>query len=201
MSNDSEYEKLKTFCDQNGLDVINESGEFNNFFLVVNKKKDIWEGVEFCKSNWGDSIYPVSDLKEIDIKQGYTPSTEEAYVNQLKAKAFELYGEIKEGDRFKNANLSGTWLFDIKGTKAWTYSKKYDQLFCHNIEIYAKGQWAKKLPKRIEVQTGAMIRIPQIQHTYGMSFTFNSDVKLSYEHHAFLNKQLEKYLNEEIETP
>jgi hypothetical protein len=221
MSNDSEYEKLKTFCDQNGFDVINESGEFSNFFLVVNKKKDIWEGVEFVDCVDGDGslisprkIYKVlnnlpgepsinirivdNKLVELSInKKWFKPSTEESYVNQLKAKAFELYGEIKDGDRFEDW---GGIKFEISDT-VFKYKNEKNALYVGRWLIYLNGQWAKKLPKRIEVQTGAMIRIPQIQHTYGMSFTFNSDVKLSYEHHAFLNKQLEKYLNEEIETP
>jgi diphthamide synthase (EF-2-diphthine--ammonia ligase) len=189
MSNDSEYEKLKTFCDQNGFDVINESGEFSNFFLVVNKKKDIWEGVEFCKNKRFGSIYLVADVKEIDLNQRYIPSTEEDYVNQLKAKAFELYREINVGDIFS----IGTVSMDIRGIPNFVYNKKLDSLFYGAVVLYENGKWAKKLPKRIEVSILNII-IEDNYHAFEKCKSIGKEAIFDY-----MSKQLEKLLNDEVD--
>jgi hypothetical protein len=228
MSNDSEYEKLKTFCDQNGLDVINESGEFSNFFLVVNKKKDIWEGVEFVDCVDGDGslisprkIYKVlnnlpgepsinirivdNKLVELSInKKWFKPSTEEAYVNQLKAKAFKLYGEIKDGDFFEfpeqiKCSIS---LKSKDDSSNWNYTKIYDTLRLHGFLLYEKDQWAKKVPKRIEVKC-VKDSWYTLQNKVEVYFVLSAplDSSFPYKGGEFLAKQLEKYLNGEIETP
>ena len=157
--------------------------------------KDPWEGVEFCKSKSSDSIYLVN---EVDAQNGYTPSTEEAYVNQLKAKAFELYGEIKEGDRFED--LEGND-FEIYRT-VFTYSKIENRLYLSSWIIHEEGKWAKKLPKRIEV-VSSCCSFENDKNNY----VFNYKCKIVNADNGedarnlgeFISDQLEKYLNDEVD--
>ena len=148
--------------------------------------KDPWEGVEFCKSKSSDSIYLVN---EVDAQNGYTPSTEEAYVNQLKAKAFQLYGEIKEGDRFED--LEGND-FEIYRT-VFTYSKIENRLYLSSWIIHEEGKWAKKLPKRIEVSILNII-IEDNYQAFEKCKSIGKEAIFDY-----MSKQLEKLLNDEVD--
>jgi hypothetical protein len=55
--------------------------------------KDIWEGVEFVESNVSGKIYIKQDVN-FEMLRLFKPSTESAYVDQLKKEAFKRYGEI-----------------------------------------------------------------------------------------------------------
>ena len=148
--------------------------------------KDPWEGVEFCKSKSSDSIYLVN---EVDTQNGYTPSTEEAYVNQLKAKAFELYGEIKEGDRFEDWEGND---FEIY-SDVFRYSKIDNRLFLDSWTIHEEGKWAKKLPKRIEVSILNII-IEDNYQAFEKCKSIGKEAIFDY-----MSKQLEKLLNDEVD--
>jgi hypothetical protein len=158
--------------------------------------KDPWEGVEFCKSKCSDSIYLVSDLKDLDLKQGYIPSTEEAYVNQLKDKAFELYGEIKYGDRFEDWEGND---FEIYKT-VFTYSKIDNRLYLDSWIIHEEGKWAKKLPKRIEVN---LVHANVYSRLFYFRYSNETTEKMinigSPKIGEFLANQLEKLLNDEVD--
>jgi len=176
--------------------------------------KDPWEGVEFCKSKLNDFIYLVSDFKNIDqMKQRFIPSTEEAYVNQLKAEAFELYGEIKDGDRFEEP-CGEIYIFETDDNAKWDYinnSNDSDTLCHHALEIYKQGQWAKKMPKRIEVDFGwridNILGINQVVFAFIDKSKYDQDPRkvesvlqgmgdIEIKHtFDFLAKQLEEYLN------
>jgi hypothetical protein len=177
--------------------------------------KDPWEGVEFveytgqlsCSFKRGNIYKTISHVDKgifaIDDENkgngfdnnriNFKSSTQEAYVNQLKAKAFELYGGIEDGDRFENANLSGICSFDINGTRRWDYSKKYDQLFFNNIEVYANGKWAKKLPKRIKI-SGINISINDNDQASEKYKSIGQEAVVNY-----MSKCLEKLLNDEVD--
>lgn len=142
--------------------------------LVAVELADIWDGVEFaecveyCKgSRTGKEIikgqiYRIKDLfkRELVYVDGFEygwpviffkPSTESAYVEQLKSKAHELYGEIKDGDWFDRSDMGfednhriGKVLLSVHG---WDYSKIDDKLYFGTICIYQQGKWAKKIER------------------------------------------------------
>jgi hypothetical protein len=185
--------------------------------------KDPWEGVEFvecitdkafnfkegkiyrlaqgrdiygiiCIYNEGNTISVVYICYGSEI--WFKPSTEEDYVNQLKAKAFELYGEIKDGNRFEDWDGND---FEIY-SDVFRYSKIDNRLFLDSWIIHEEGKWAKKITKRIEVNFDR-------GNVYSRIFYFNysnetiekmmniGSIKIG----EFLAKQLEKYLNDEVD--
>lgn len=133
---------------------------------------DIWKGVEFAEciddtgigddftigkvykfSVYNDELHLINDKGEEDGIIGYDenfkPSTEAAYVEQLKAKAKELYGEIKDGDRF-DASMFGSSnnvSINIKDYLIWSYSKGCDLLTLGGFRLYQQGKWAKKIER------------------------------------------------------
>jgi hypothetical protein len=153
------WEKLK-YMKQSDIDRLKEKlgdeyelvtqspDENDKFFVVIAKKKDPWDGVEFaecCLDGW---IYKMDQLSQKVLNLNpHKPSTEAAYVSQLKAKANELYGEIKEGDLFESATGGEYTVKNFEGQKLFDYFKRYDQLFYRNVEIYQCGQWAKKVER------------------------------------------------------
>ena len=190
-------------------------------------ERDIWEGVEFveCTTDQalyfkrgkvyrlvaganlgrGDCIYTEDGGKGSCLgiggtKKNFKPSTIDAYVEQLKAKAFELYGEIQDQDKFEepSGNIDTYRSVDNARNLKWDYIKDSYQLFFYSILLYEKGQWAKKLPKRIEVLSATMLQSDPNKDLWVMGFEINPEVKLSCNHHLFLAKELEKYLNGEI---
>lgn len=165
-------------------------------FVKVN---DIWEGVEFCTNKMSGQVIKIQDSERGNIStHKYLPSTEQAYVNHLKAKAFELYGEIKDGDRFEEptSNIDTYRVVDNFVNPKWDYIKHDDELFFYSILLYEKGQWAKKIPKRIEVKFDG-------GNVSDQSFFFIYDgpakeklISIGYiKAGEFLAKQLEEYLN------
>ena len=192
-----DFKELQEFCDQKGYQLLNESLEDNTKFFVVSKKKDEWEGVEFAECiNHSDYkvgiIYRTdSEIKTFincfksDSLECFKPSTEQAYVDQLKAKAFELYGEIKEGGIFKH---DSRYIKNICGKDGDScYLKDSDELFILGSLIYKKGKWAKKIEK-VKVEWVAT-SITNITFSYNNSNT--NLVHRGYE----LAEVLETYLN------
>lgn len=133
---------------------------------------DIWEGVEFSEciddSDIGndvtigkvykckivnDELYIIDDKGEEDgfirYEENFKPSTESAYVEQLRAKAKKLYGDIKNGDRFvlpwiANGNERN---IHLEGKYDFYYYKKSDTLELHGFPLYNQGKWAKKIER------------------------------------------------------
>ena len=215
-----DFNRLKKLCNDNGFMLLNETPELNDKCFLVVKKKDIWEGVEFAEDLTVSGIVKITPemgfIKDSEgtyiFKKLYKPSTEQAYKEQLKAKAFELFGEIKEGDRFDNPKGN---IDTRRRNPAWVYNKYHDWLYYGTVMIYQKGKWAKKEPKRIEVEfvwaDKRLLSIEQpvvafydkVKHESEqreVESVFkgkpNEEIRKAFE---FLAKQLEKYLNKEIE--
>ena len=195
--NSEKLERLKKVLSGTEFEV-----EATSIYSALIKLKDIWEGVEFCKSKWIDSIHPINNVSKIAIGERYTPSTEEAYVNQLKAKAFGLYGEIQDQDGFKEPD-GNTDTYREKGSKVnpkWDYVKHQDELFFYSILLYKNGQWAKKLPKRIEVNfDGGNVEAKGFYFIYDNTTTEKMINIGCPKIGEFLANQLEEYLNDEVD--
>jgi hypothetical protein len=125
----------------------------------------------------------------------FNPSTEEAYVNQLKDKAFELYGDIKDGDFFEfPEQIKCSISLESKDYSSnWNYTKIYDNLRLHGFILYEKGKWAKKLPKRIEVAILNII-IEDNYQAFEKCKSIGKEAIFDY-----MSKQLEKLLNDEVD--
>ena len=219
MKND-DFDRLKKLCDENGFNLLNESDKDNDKFFVVTKKKDIWEGVEYVECILNSESYTVGKIYPIDRKflpkiktkhddflnsyngQGlsyFKPSTEEAYIDQLKAKAFELYGEIKLGDKFDRSYLEFNDIKEIKtlnGFDGFIYYKGKDGMDFNGSCIYKNGQWAKKLPSKIKID----LDYRSVTHSRGndpeyceLIFTFDSviGVEKSRELYKVISKHME----------
>lgn len=121
---------------------------------------DIWNGVEFYENHLG-IVKPISESFRRKIKCGVkfliNPSTESAYVEQLKAKAKELYGEIKDGDRFDCYMLDPSFIdhelsIVTRENDDFEYIKEWDRLYKSGVTIYQQGKWAKKVEEPIRVE-------------------------------------------------
>lgn len=146
-------EELIQLCEKNGWKHQEKDGAF------IVSEKDIWDGVEFISSNVDGEIYRISEIEGDKIwltkgtyikKNEGSPSTESAYVDQLKKKAIELFGEIKEGDKFDrpwNYGVKRIGYFTNSKGKGFQYYKRVDVLTFDEVIIYENGQWATKVPK------------------------------------------------------
>lgn len=151
---------------------------------MIRKIKLIEKGLVFYE---GGSFNHINECK---------PSTEEAYIKQLKKEAHERFGEIKEGQKFKDSE--GT-VFEIDDT-GFSYSKRNDQLRFGGWVIYYKGKWAERVKGRIEVSFSGCHHEDYKSHLAFQSefFVYNNrgfDPKTA---SIFLASQLEKYLNNEL---
>ena len=172
-----DIEKLKALCEKEGfeLDFISQSTQGAMDIFRVSKK-DEWEGVEFAEclvdvnGDWyvkeiaKGQIYRIVDWFKRELiyidkhelgweSKHFKPSTEAAYVEQLKAKAKELYGEIKDGDVFDRREIcSGGTIRDVfhDYNKEYSYSKHNDTLYLGSLGIYKQGKWAKKVEEPIK---------------------------------------------------
>ena len=220
-----DFERLKEICEKEGFELLNESTSENDKFYVV-KKKDIWGGVEFVeviengvnvtkgeifkvydkiKTTYALFEYYRCTAKDQDglflSKEILNPSTEQAYIEQLKKEAFKRFGEIKEGEKFVRDWIQkrDQWpkIAEIDDTKReFEYNKEYDQLTFRGTCIYEKGKWAERVKERIEVEytddswddfedyseIGFVFKLPKLY-----------DIKKGAGN--FLAKQLEEYLN------
>ena len=203
-----DFNRLKEICEKEGFEAFECYAEET---WVVQKKKDTWHGVEFI--NRKTTEWPICKISKIDNeiiyyynsefsevhwnKKDLLPSTEQAYIEQLKNEAFERFGEIKSGDRFENPNGG-------KDTRVndpdWSYNKRYDWLYYGGCMLYKQGKWAVKIDKRIEVKTSSTPIWKQNEFNgYDFNFWFRSinggqNVNTR-KVHDFLAKKLEKYLN------
>lgn len=220
--NQTDIDRLKEICENEGFEIVCQNTVQQVFQIKI--KKDPWEGVEFIRGDGTNTIRKVViyDGKLFSYflrdsgnegriytfcKSTFKPSTEAAYVEQLKKEAFERYGEIKDGDRFDRSKMD----FMIQQTtdvirdseKGFNYRKEYDRLFFGNLSIYNRGKWAKKLPERVKVWFDYVIKDRK-----GLRYQFTNKSKLHKVHDiitidlnesgSFLASQLEKYLNNEI---
>lgn len=195
-----DYNQLKKLCEDNGFELVTESPKENDKFYVV-KKKDIWEGVDFCCFDnvehrkihliEKDKIWFTTGkfmFKHEDIK----PSTEQAYIEQLKKIAKDKFGEIKEGDRFQTD-------FGIDSAKSaylkYHYNKNIDHFLCMGVIIYQQGKWAEKLPEGVKVE---FFDSNSVGSKY--NFKFNITGEFPNLHHLGddLAIRIEKYLNNEL---
>jgi hypothetical protein len=165
----TDINRLKSICEKEGF--FFDWDHVDHSAIIIREKKDPWEGVEFIEGCLG-VIYKVAKTNSDGIhtscgkftwwdavKKNYKPSTETAYIEQLKKEAFERFGEIKDGDMFDRSemglknipDISGILVIKIIGDDYFNYYKDEDSLgYCGTI-IYKSGKWAKKLPKRVKV--------------------------------------------------
>lgn len=216
--------EIEEVCKKNGLDFqLIENG------ILITKSKDPWYGVEYVEATKNltsftiGKIYKVqtleNDVGDIGVffddrmrtnngmhKSNFKPSTESAYIDQLKKEAFERFGEIKEGDRFKTVDGYNVLISFNGYSKELTYQKESDILFIGGLWIYRQGKWATKVKERI---SGKYVRSHIIWpnengSTLGFSFSgfANKEGLLPIEKlddaGQFLAQQLEKYLNNEL---
>ena len=143
-----DFERLKKLCDENGFELITESPDENDKFFVV-KKKDKWEGVEFARLELDgycfddyiefkidriDDVYIYTSSGSKYYKSSLQPSTEQAYVEQLKKEAFERFGDIlDELDFFKSkidrSNLSGINISESQNIGFTYFKHPLDSLY------------------------------------------------------------------------
>lgn len=184
---------------------------------------DIWKGVEFaeCVSDvkvdrYGKEIakgqiYRILDWFKREAiyidkdelgwqSKHFKPSTEAAYVEQLKAKAKELYGEIKDGDRFDRIDMGfednhriGEVSMSFNGCD---YSKSDDNLYLGTMCIYQQGKWAKKVENTIMVEPTVVHLTSSENDEYSYGFRINGANKIPHARASqYLAKCLEDYLN------
>lgn len=198
--NQSDFDRLKEVCEKEGFEIT----AFSNYSeeVLVSKKKDIWEGVEFCKvakihkikSRYGYRIYFDDDTWS--YKDNCKPSTEQAYVEQLKAEAFRRFGEIKEGDEFDQTAFNDHRVsFSLGSDLKFSYSKDSDNLFIGGCAIYYQGKWAARLPERVKVERSTNFR-NMVNDDYTFNFTISQRIFDASKAHDFLAQKLEEYLNQ-----
>jgi hypothetical protein len=170
-----DIERLKKICEKEGFELSYEIDVHNPIFFKITKK-DPWDRVEFaeCINNRNScaytngKIYPIVSIVDNYVntlfddefypkngrhKDFIRPSTEAAYVEQLKEKAKELYGDIKEGDEFDRTSINPRWgvvkmeMSEKRGLDYFNYDKANDTLYFGKYAIYSKGQWAKKIER------------------------------------------------------
>lgn len=166
--NQEDFERLKAVCEKEGFDITIES---MNEAIISVKKKDVWEGVEFIEyigHSWptGQTIFKVLAIDNFDVinvidgskegghlqKYNCKPSTEKAYVEQLKKEAHERFGEIKECCKFEF--IGGIpYRFQIGSfwKPVWNYRKDKDWLTFSGYTMYKQGKWATRVKERIKV--------------------------------------------------
>jgi len=188
-----DFNQIKDLCNKIGVNChLIENG------VLITEPKDEWEGVEFVDRN--TKIHPICKITRIENenvwyynqnsenvfspKNCIKPSTEQAYVDQLKAKAFELYGEIKEGDRFTDWDKNNFCI----ATLGFQYRKKYDALWFGGWLIYLQGKWAKKIEK-------VTVECISDSHPKGNLYYFKMTSKNRIGSGEFLASKLEEYLN------
>lgn len=216
-----DFQKLKAIVEDNGFVMLNESENENEKFGFIGLKKYPWEGVDFaeCIDNRNSDYFDVGEIYPVEYyldeclmpsfnntpcemgvyKKHWKPSTEQAYIEQLKNECFERFGEIKRGELFDRGHIDSMSDFPaivkIYST-VFSYNKKYDILELGNSVIYEKGKWAKRVGY-VNVQFvddsfddfgdfeehGFVFKIPK--------FKIKPEDKIG----EYLAKKLEKYLN------
>jgi hypothetical protein len=211
-------EKLKKRAKKEGIKLVIEFGQEVNqnwsepTFTATNPK-DEWEGVEFAEcvlkslSYTVGLIYPIKcktitciETKRDDFnnensqdKMFFKPSTESAYVEQLKAKAFELFGNI-----YETGIVLEDWeetIFTIEPGGRLEYWKKNDQLKVGRWVIFQEGKWAKRVKKRVKVKNWSYRTTKKDGQIYHECTLIVPVKEFSDDVHIFLASKLEEYLN------
>lgn len=192
----TDFDRLKAVCEKEGFEILNLTHDDNEKYVLVKKQKDIWEGVEFYRSKWSKSIYNINRI-DLKLREGiklmdWEPSTESAYIEQLKAECFKRFGEIKEGDRFDRSLIgygkdSINFMPNRGYEKGFDYSKESDTLYFDNLLIYESGKWATRVKERVKV-VGAEINKQK------MTFYYTGKID---EMIGNISIKLEEYLNKE----
>lgn len=202
-----EIEKLKAFCDEKGIEMIPTADRDVWEF----KSKDIWDGVEFAECiHWvgkfleNGRIFPLSLLNEDTllhciVEGKITPSTESAYVEQLKAKAKELYGDIYSGQAFDCSEMGlGDSPMTIKRAifVGWNYNKKEDSLSLDGFRLYMNGKWAKKIEEPIKANiTSFTLSNPYSTIVFTTSHTIKEGQVDAKEFMNHIEESIETFLN------
>jgi hypothetical protein len=145
----SDIDRLKEKLGDEFELVTQSPDENDKFFVVIAKKKDPWKGVEFAESTWSGNILPVNQIDDFENSHiiYFKPSTEAAYVEQLKSKAKKLYGQIKEGDLFSSLFYPECNHTVERSDLQWDYDKLNDCLVLNGFPVYHQGKWAKKIER------------------------------------------------------
>lgn len=226
--NKEDFERLKAVCEKEGFELLKSLPDKDtNFHILAVSKKDIWDGVEFAICQEVDST--IRKIIKTDDKYGgptlhfsngddfirsyCKPSTESAYIEQLKKEAHERFGDIKEGVVIDNSMINSDYPKESKiyGNNFY-YEKEEDRLLVGSKDIrtciYQQGKWATRMKERVEVEFGwtekkiALMKTPVALFTNKSTKKSIFDGKTSNEIcdiFTFLAKQLEKYLNGEVE--
>lgn len=214
-----DIEKLKEICEREGFELKRIEYQTDRFEV---SKKDSWDGVEFARYVYKDGenftngrIYKIREGKSIhdDLAfldesgkpNGYCPSntwkfqpaTEQEYVDQLISEAKELFGEIKEGDRFIDPEGDEIVMDEI--TEDFRYEKYSDFLYFNDWVIYESGKWAERVEK-CEVKVHNCY-VNSDNNRVAFSFILSDITKMESEElpiqvTTYLAQQLENYLNE-----
>lgn len=223
-----DFERLKAKLGDE-FELLNVDHEDNEKYYVIAKKKDIWEGAEFAeyigekpayftsgkvykifgrdKITFIDDVssYPDHNYSHDGLKKHFKPSTEKAYIEQLKKEAFERFGEINEGDRFDRAGLGYSegqihFIPNSNYEKGFTYYKSDDRLYFDNLVIYKQGKWATKLKERVKVKfDGGNLQSKEFYFEYNELTEKRMREIGCFKVGEFLASKLEAYLNGEIE--
>lgn len=205
-----EFERLKAICEKEGFDI----SQVNSYLIQVSKK-DPWDGVEFAqyKFPWEGEEYhfkiqAMTDKMLIDscgtdmFKDNCKPSTEQAYVDQLKKEAFERFGHIKHDDIFDVTPIgyqNKKAFISLGDNPKWKYDKKKDQLYFECFLLYSKGKWAERVKELINISNeNSCIIYSGKRLEFQFRSSFSIDKTKANELGQFLAKQLEAYLNNEI---
>lgn len=168
-------EKLENLIKSGGFEYHITDLDKNQVAMII-QSKDPWDGVEFAEllarvesdkyptgyivkinriaQKWNDGnnhvFFFIDGDEDYSHINNFKPSTESAYVEQLKKEAFERFEEIKEGDRFDLSNIHPNYNNDIViNGNEYDYHKSKDALFIGNENvkccIYKQGKWATKI--------------------------------------------------------
>ena len=203
-----QIEKLKKQAEKEGMkcEVVLSSPTFS-----ATNPKDEWEFAEATVTgtliekgkiykvlnqahNCIDIFGETNRIEERISKIFFKPSTEQAYIEQLKAKAMQLFGEIKEGDRFIDVERNIPLMVE-HSISGFVYSKEIDALCIGGVLIYYKGKWAKRVKERVKVKNWSY-RTEEKKGKIYHELVFTAPIKkFSDDVHIFITKQLEEYLN------
>ena len=130
----------------------------------------------------------------------------------MKAKAKELYGDIKDGDRFdlRAIGYGSNLAISLDSDQKWRYNKIIDELTLQSFPLYKQGKWAKKVegPVMVNVSSirysrepiieyiGELIHSETIDCTVHFTIVGSSPkIILKEDFRQLLSKCLEDYLN------